>query len=124
MSLLEALMVISTNNNLGKNYAPYLDIPENEKLFFDIIIREASLNTGSKESIIDLAIHYEEVLVNDRIEFIPKIKKIGNLSNYHAHREINANKNELLLPDGVTLNVENSIDFVTIANNKYLLNLK
>ncbi|MFK2820241.1 DUF2817 domain-containing protein [Flavobacteriaceae sp. LMIT009] len=124
LSLLEALMVISTNNNLGKNYAPYLDIPENEKLFFDIIIREASLNTGSKESIIDLAIHYEEVLVNDRIEFIPKIKKIGNLSNYHAHREINANKNELLLPDGVTLNVENSIDFVTIANNKYLLNLK
>ena len=124
LSLVEALTEISTNDNLGANYTPYLDIPENEKLFFDIIIREASLNTGSKESIIDLAIHYEEVLVNDRIEFIPKIKKIGNLSNYHAHREINANKNELLLPDGVTLNVENSIDFVTIANNKYLLNLK
>ena len=124
LSLLKALTEISTNDNLGGNYTPYLDIPENEKLFFDIIIREASVNNSSNQSIMDIAIHYEEVLIGDRIEFIPKIKKVGDLSNYHAHREISANKKELLLPDDVTLNVENSIDFVTIANIKYSLNLR
>jgi hypothetical protein len=124
LSLVEALTEISTNNNLGENYSSYLNIPENEKLFFDIIIRKASVNNGSKQSIIDIAIHYEEVLVNDRIKFIPRIKKFGDLSDFYGHKEINANNEELSLPEGVALNIENSIDFVNIANIKYSLNLK
>lgn len=123
MALLTAISEIAINDDLGRNYKKYLDIPENKKLFFDIIIRKALYNNGAEDSIIDIAVQFEEVLIDGRIEFIPKIKEFGDLSDYHGHREIFAQKQLLELPNGVDLDTENSIDCVTIGDIKYSLNL-
>ncbi len=123
-SLLTALQYIALNTIKGNNYKPYFDIPKNENNFFDIIIRNAVNSLENKEQYIDIGILYEERLVGNSIEFIPIIDKITDLSKYHGHKEINANKNEVLSSDGCELKVGYENDFVLINNVKYPLNLE
>ena len=87
-SLLTALYYISENTITGTGYAGYQTIPENKKLFFDIILREATLNG----TVVDVAIQFEEVLKNGEIELIPILKKTGNLESYFGHRDIKMDK--------------------------------
>ena len=87
-SLLTALIYIAGNNVIGNKYLEYQAIPENKKLFFDVILRDATLNN----EVLDVAIQFEEVLKNHKIEFIPTLKETGNLSNYFGHREIKMDK--------------------------------
>jgi hypothetical protein len=110
-SLIVSLDYISTKLIKGDAYKPYFDIPQNEKLFFDIIIR------NSKEQ--DVAIQFSERLVGNRIVFVPKIEKISDLSDFFGHREIDANGYEVFGEDRTTLEVGSEIDFVTINNEKF-----
>ena len=123
MSFIFAFREIAYNNELGSNYNAYFDIPENMKLFYDLIIRSAKHHIDQKEIIIDIAIQYEEILIDNQVNFIPKVKAIGDLSSYYGHREINANKQQLVIPNGTALDLENSIDCVTINGVEYSLNL-
>lgn len=123
-SLLTALQCIVLNTIKGNNYKPYFDIPKNENNFFDIIIRNAVVSLENKEQYLDIGILYEERLVGNSIEFIPIIDKITDLSKYHGHKEINANKNEVLSLDRCELKVGYENDFVLINNVKYPLNLE
>lgn len=123
-SLLTALQYIALNKIKGNNYKPYFDIPKNESNFFDIIIRNAVVSLENKEQYLDIGILYEERLVGNSIEFIPIIDKITDLSKYHGHKEINANKNEVLSSDRCELKVGYENDFVLINNVKYSLILE
>jgi len=123
MSLLTAINAISVNDALGNNYQSYFDIPENKKLFFDIIIRNARVLGHSKEEILDIAIQYEEVLIDETIQFIPKIKDFGDLSSFYAHKEIEALRQIVILDNNKDLEKENSIDFVKINNELFSLKL-
>ena len=90
-SLVTAILYISNNDITGKGYKEYLSIPENEKLFYDIILRDANVNG----EILDIAIQYEEVLDKCEIKFVPTIKEVKNLNSYFGHREINLHKKEV-----------------------------
>jgi len=114
-SLLVSLNYISQNRVDGNLSESYFDIPKNEKLFFDLIIRNA------KEK--DIAIQYQEILIEDKLKFVPKIEKISNLQKFYGHREINANGYEVFGENGLSLSEGNEIDFVEINNEKFLLNL-
>lgn len=115
-SLLIALQYISEHNITGMNYEEYLKIPENQKLFYDIIIR----NTSSK----DIGIQYLEKLVDDSITFVPKVEKISDLSSFFAHREINARGHKVCTINGAPVLEGNENDFVSINNENYSLKLK
>ncbi|WCO03268.1 M14 family metallopeptidase [Psychroserpens ponticola] len=115
-SLLIAIHFISGNNITGNKYDTYLKIPENQKLFYDIIIRNTS---GS-----DIGIQYVERLIGKSIHFIPKIEKISDLSSYFAHREINARGHKVLTPNGTPISEGNENDFVSINNENFSLKLK
>jgi hypothetical protein len=123
-SLLTALQYIALNTIKGNNYRTYFNIPKNESNFFDIIIRNAVVSLENKEQYLDIGILYEERLVENSIEFIPIIDKITDLSKYHGHKEINANKNEVLSSDRCELKVGYENDFVLINNVKYSLILE
>jgi len=116
-SLLTALNYIATTKITGDSYKPYFDIPENEKLFYDIIIRNASVNS----QIQDIGIMYQEKLIKNKVEFIPVVEKISNLKSFYAHRKINANKNEVFADDLKPLNEGVEIDFVLIKNERISL---
>ena len=122
-SLLVALDTIGANNSLGTKFQAYFDIPKNEKLFYDIIIRNAKVLNNSEEKTLDIAIQYEEVLLNDKINFIPKIKDFGNLSKFFGHKEFDANNQHVIIGDNEPLETKNSIDFVLINNELFSLKL-
>jgi len=117
-ALLLSLDYITTNSVNGTKYQPYYDIPKNEKLFYDIIIHNASVNNEKK----DIAIQFQEKLVKGKIEFSPKIERIENtLSGYFAHREINANGNPVFTPKNESVFEGYENDFVMINNEKISL---
>ena len=118
-SLYVSLNYISNNTIYGSNFNSYLAIPKNQKLFYDIIIRNALVANENK----DIAIQYQEVLVNGKIVFSPKIEMIEDLSNYFAHKEIDANEHQVFTHDSKPIFVGYENDFVTIKNENISLNL-
>lgn len=117
-SLLVAVYCVATDKFLGKQVRAYEEIPQNQKLFFDIIIRNASVNKQS----CDIAIQYQEKLVDQGIQFLPIVDKISNLEKFYGHKEVNANNNEVLTQDGRLLYEGYENDFVLL--NTELFSLK
>ena len=74
----------------------YLDIPENDKMYADILIKKAKIN----DAISDVLIQYEEQLVGGKFTFVPFILKIGHLPNYIGHRLVVAGDAILQANDG------------------------
>jgi hypothetical protein len=118
-SLLTALHYISNKDITGNLYRPYFDIPENEKLYYDIIIRDALINS----QIQDIGILYQERLIHNKINFIPIVEKISNLKGFFGHKEINTNNNEVFTQDLKIIEEGIEIDFVSIKNERISLNL-
>ena len=121
LSLITSLTNIANNNILGKDYLGYFDIPLNEKLFFDIIIRNAKLNDNVPN--IDIAIQFNEVLKDNKIEFIPTIKKIGDLDKYFGHIEIDVSGKPVLTYNSEMIFEGYENDFVMINNEIFSLKL-
>lgn len=117
-ALIIALDYISNYHPIaGKNYEAYFDIEENQKSFFDIIIRNAVIDGNS----VDIAIQYKEQLTNGMVEFVPRIEQISKLENYYAHKEIDAQHNEVLGANSSMLCIGHENDFVFIKNEKISL---
>jgi hypothetical protein len=123
-SYMISLNYIAENDIDGSQYKPYLTIPENKKCFFDIIIRNALVSIDSKNIITDIGVMYIEKLINNTIEFIPKIEKISKLSKFFGHKEIDASGHKVLNVDFDDLKVGYENDFVLINNVKYSLKIK
>ncbi len=122
ISLLASINYISKNEIDGSKYLPYLNIPENEKRFFDIIIRNAKLD--SNEDLTDIGILYREMLKDDKVEFMPKIEKIENLKDFYGHKEIDAKGYKVVNEQNQKLKVDNENVFVAINNEIFSLLLK
>ena len=71
----------------------YFSIPQNGKLFKDVIIRNVAIDG----EITSLSICYEEVLEGELIQFVPVLEKIGGLDTFFGHKEINAHGAKILL---------------------------
>lgn len=118
-SLLVALAHIATQTVTGEKYLPYFDMPQNHKLFYDVILRKALVN----ENICDIAIRYRETLVNNRIEFKPIIEKISDLDGFYGHKEVNVNSALVSTSNGQLLFEGYENDFVLINNEIFALKL-
>jgi hypothetical protein len=96
----------------------YFEIPENKKLFNDVIVR----NVKSEDSTIkDIVIQYKEVLENEHINFVPFIEKIEKNIPSFAHREINADEQSLILEKHCSLEVGNVLSSFKINNNVFVI---
>jgi hypothetical protein len=87
-ALVDCLYYIASNEVKGDHYKEYFDIPENEKLFFDIILRNVAVTQNNTTTVIDIAIQYKEVLEDSSLSFQPLVAKIGGLSRFFGHQEI------------------------------------
>ena len=112
-SLFVALDYIASNDVSGEFYQDYFNIPKNEKRFYDVIIRNASQG--------DIAIQYQERLIDGTIHFLPKIEKISNLNAYHSHMSINASGYEVFGANNTAIKEGSEIDFVIVNNEKFSL---
>ena len=120
-SLMVSLDYISNNDVTGLNFGNYFDIPKNEKLFYDIIIRNAKVKGTDK--LIDIAVQYEEILKDDTINFVPKVEKFINTNQFFAHREFNANGGTIFTHNNEPLFEGYSNDFVMMNNEELSLML-
>lgn len=121
IAYITSLEYIAKNTITGANYKPYFEIPENEKCFYDIIIKDAKVIEDDKETIADIAIQYQEKLIDDVVQFLPKVEKIGMLDGYFAHNTIQANKLEVFNNDGELLKIDSENVFVILNNEKISL---
>ena len=124
MALLQSLDNIALNSIEGMNYQPYFDIPQNDKCFYDIIIRKAFIDSGKNDSYGDIGILYQEILKEGIIEFIPKVEKIGDLSSFYGHKEIQAKGQPVLNAENKHLEVDSENVIVIVNNDKISLLLK
>jgi hypothetical protein len=110
MALLSLCNVIIDHNDSLPAVADYFKIPENEKLFFDILIR----NAVHFEKTIDVAIQFEERLVEGTIRFIPKVAKTGSLRKFYGHKMLDAASQELTINNKKVLSLDSEIIKLTI----------
>ncbi|MBQ0788222.1 MAG: DUF2817 domain-containing protein [Oceanihabitans sp.] len=120
-SLLVSLDYIAKNAVSGEAYLPYLDIPENQKCFYDLIIRNARV--AQDGDLLDIVIQYQERLIGDAVVFIPKIEKFTRRNEFFAHREIDAKEGvvETVKKEAITIGYEN--DLVKLRNDEISLKL-
>lgn len=99
------------------SYKEYFNIPENEKNFYDVIIR----NVKNENKLSSIAIQYQERLIDRKIEFIPQVIDLNVEDKFKGHLEIDAVGNvvETLNSESIFIGYEN--DFVLINNEKYAL---
>ena len=88
-ALLTAVATVSEHKIDLFSSEDYFEIPENQKLFFDVLIRNANIvNTSYSQ---DVGILFKEKLVDGKIHFKPHIEKVGDLSNYFGHQNYDCN---------------------------------
>ncbi|MEZ4796612.1 MAG: M14 family zinc carboxypeptidase [Flavobacteriaceae bacterium] len=121
LAMMKSLSYIANTDVSGDLHLPYFDIPMNEKLFFDIIIRNAKVNENSKAT--DIAVQYQEILINNKIHFKPVVNSIGDLSNYFGHVEIDANLKLVMCENREPIFEGYENDFVLLNDELFALNL-
>ena len=65
----------------------YLNIHQNKTCFFDFVYRNVKINYENSFLITNFAAHYEEVLRQNKVHFVAKISKIGDLHDFKGHVE-------------------------------------
>ena len=100
MSLLAALRSISKKPYDQNGFHRYALIPENQKLFFDVLIRNVLLDGKN----CDIGIRFREKLKNQQVEFVPFLSEISDLQGFYGHKEIKGHRKN------ISINDSNSID--------------
>src|SRR5699024_7465401 len=91
-SLVCALSYIGQTNVDGNNYKAYFEIPENDKLFYDVILRNFPILDDGEVEKLDIAILFKETLTNSKLEFIPNVEHIERDLKFYGHKEFDMNK--------------------------------
>ncbi len=93
-SIVKGVEVITKNTIQEYNVGDYITIPENNKLFFDILITNAELLDDSLEKNTSIGVLFKETLDENEIKFIPRIEKTGDLSGFYGHKLYNCLNNK------------------------------
>jgi hypothetical protein len=87
-ALLQGIYFIATTDSF-KNYAPYFDIPNNDKKFLDIIYKNI---IDYDNNVIDLGIQLKFRVVAQKLVAYKCIEQKGNLTGFYANTYINGEK--------------------------------
>ncbi len=111
-ALLSALSNIALGYWKCHSFEEYYEIPENNKLFYDVILRNAKVNS----KVVDIAMQFKEVLKDAKIEFQLNVEKIDETIGYYGHNEIDCENKT------VTIEGHKSVRENVIVRNIYLNN--
>ncbi|MFV8225917.1 M14 family zinc carboxypeptidase [Christiangramia aquimixticola] len=112
-SLMACLYQIATGRT--GDFSEYFEIPENRKLFNDVVVRDVVID-GEK---CDFSIQFKETLKKDQIDMVPVIEKIAPKIENYGHYEIDGKGGILNLPDSSPI-IENVIVNKILINNEEL----
>jgi hypothetical protein len=120
MALVSSFTIINENDIVGNRINNYLNIPQNNAVFYDFIYKNVKLNYDGVEKITNFAAQYKEELIENEICFNAYIVEIGDLKGYYGHFEYDAKeaayKDDLdgfpKLNQKASFYLENSVKFV------------
>lgn len=84
-ALLTAVRVIARDEIQGYDQKEYFKIPENDKRFYDILIKNFEFIKPDLAKNTDIGILYREELQGNKIHFIPEIIPIEKNKKYYGH---------------------------------------
>lgn len=116
-AIFSGLKAIATGSYMGKDYLNYFEIPENQKLFNDVVLR----NCLVEAKIVDVAIQFKELLSEQKIAFSPVVEKIGPNLPIFGHREIDCYKNEVKTIEKTVLSENVIVEKVYIKNEVFTI---
>jgi len=121
IALLSSLQVPNENVIVDNDLIKYLNIPQNNKRFFDFIYKNVKIIDNSVEKIINFAAQYEEVLEGNEVFFKAKISKVSDLEDFFGHIEYDC-ENMLFSSNGMNKpeiggKADFSLDNLTFFNN-------
>lgn len=89
IALLAAFDSIAKKDYSSKDIQKYFDIPENNTLLFDLLLRNLNIYYNDKSFVIDVGINREKKYDNNSCSFyyIGKIKEVGDLSIFYGIEE-------------------------------------
>jgi hypothetical protein len=92
VAILTALESIATGAYEGESTSDYTAIPENGRLLFDVLIRNATIVRNGRPVIVDVGINRQEVNVDSarNFRYHSTIEDIGDLSTFYGLDEIDA----------------------------------
>jgi hypothetical protein len=90
VSLISALHKIYENDIVSNDLTVYLEIPQNNPLFFDFVYRNVKICYDNSILITNFAAHFVEEIKDNRFQRIAKIVAIGGLHTHSGHVEFDA----------------------------------
>ncbi len=100
IALLAGFNSIITKSYKNATIEEYNKIPTNDKLLFDLLLRNLSITYKNKKYIIDVGINREEETTADykNYYYIGKIEDWGDLSIYYGYKEFDLKEYEIKKP--------------------------
>lgn len=90
-ALIKGLHFIANTTNYS-NYKQYFEIPNNDKMFLDIIYKNIKITVNNTSHTKDIGIQFKFKVENGQLVKYKHIEKMGELSNFHTYNLINAEK--------------------------------
>lgn len=93
IALVSGLRFICENVIVSNRIADYLNIPQNNVNFYDIVYKNVKINYDGNEIITNFAVQFTEVLIDDKISFVAHIAEVGFVQIIYGHLEYDAQGN-------------------------------
>ena len=113
-SVFTALQVISTEKFEEFRIEDYQAIPENQKNFLDVILRDAVVN-GQQ---VDVGIQFSEKMKAGNIIFEPVVQRMAPSLSLFAHQEIDCKGQEVELASGGAPGANDVVSIILLNNEK------
>lgn len=124
VTIVASLHAIATGNYESENIAEYSVIPENNRVLFDLLIRNANAVIEGRKVKIDIGINKEEVAAKNVQKFNMKatIEDLGDLSTFYGIEEIEAEGLDLISEKSLKLNSKPSFSLFNKDELVYQIN--
>jgi hypothetical protein len=90
MSLVSSFTILSENDIVDNRSDKYLNIPQNNVVFFDFMYKNVKINYDGNEIITNFVVQYKEELIDKKINFKAYIVEVGDLKEKFGHFEYDA----------------------------------
>lgn len=90
LALLTSFQSIANSEYKNESVETYKSLPFNEKLFFDLLIKNVTIQKEGKDYVVDLAIDQKEISFNGARSYYLRgvIAEVGDLSIYYGYKTI------------------------------------
>ncbi|WP_289057729.1 M14 metallopeptidase family protein [uncultured Flavobacterium sp.] len=89
-SLILSFKLIFENDLVDNRFGEYLNISQNNVVFYDFMYKNVKINYDGIEIITNFVAQYKEELIENKIHFNAYIVEVGELENYFGHYEYDA----------------------------------